>query len=73
MYRVRSFFTCNEFRIVNIQANTMVSWLTASKPNTHVIPSKGDSITVAFRSDLCTYTNNINIIVNIIAYVIKPL
>ena len=41
--------TCKELRMVNIQANTLDSWLTANIPNTHVIPSKGNSITVAFK------------------------
>ena len=40
--------TCKEFSIVNIQANALDSWLTANIPNTHVIPSRGSSITVAF-------------------------
>ena len=40
--------TCRELRTVNIQANTLDSWLTANRPNTHVIPSNGSSITVAF-------------------------
>ena len=40
--------TCSELRMVNIQANTLDSWLTANRPNTHVIPSKGSSIIVAF-------------------------
>ena len=44
--------TCKVFRIVNIQANTLDSWLTANKPNTHVIPSSGSSITVAFKISL---------------------
>ena len=42
-------FTCKELNMVNIQANTLDPWLTANIPNTHVMPSKGSSITVAFR------------------------
>ena len=47
--------TCKELRTVNIQANTLDSWLTASRPNTHVIPSKGSSITVLFKIVLQMY------------------
>ena len=46
--------TCSELSIVNIQANTLDSWLTAKRPNTHVIPSKGSSIIVAFNIVLNT-------------------
>ena len=48
-YIEKQITTCKELRTVNIQANTLDSWLTASRPNTHVIPSKGSSITVAFK------------------------
>ena len=41
--------------MVKIQANTLDSWLTANIPNTHVTPSKGNSITVAFKIVLKTY------------------
>ena len=39
-------------RIVNIHANALDVWLTANIPNTHVIPSKGNSIIVPFSSFL---------------------
>ena len=44
--------TCRELRMVNTQANTLDSSVTASRPNTHVIPSKGNNITVAFKTVL---------------------
>ena len=34
--------------MLNIQANTLDAWLIASRPKAHVIPSNGNSITVAF-------------------------
>ena len=50
--------TCKVFSIVNIQANALDSWLTANKPNTHVIPSRGSNITVAFKISLKIKTHN---------------
>ena len=44
--------TCRELRMVNTQANTLDSSVIASRPNTHVIPSKGNNITVAFKTVL---------------------
>ena len=44
--------TCSELRMVNTQANTLDSSVIASRPNTHVIPSKGNNITVAFKTVL---------------------
>ena len=44
--------TCKEFSTVNNQANTLVFLFTASKPNTQVSPSSGNSTTVALSSDL---------------------
>ena len=49
------YLTCKELRIANIQANTLDSWLTANIPNTHVNPSIGSSIIVAFSRDLHNY------------------
>ena len=45
--------TCKELRMVNIQANALDSRLKESTPNTHVIPSRGSSITVALSIVLC--------------------
>lgn len=49
--------TCKEFRMPNIQANALDSWLTARTPNTHVIPSRGRSITEIFNSLLLNKQN----------------
>ena len=40
-------FTCSEFSILNIQANTLESLLMANKPNAHVSPSNGKSTIMA--------------------------
>ena len=44
--------TCNEFKIVNIHANTTVFSLIASNPNTQVQPSIGVTIIAAFANAL---------------------
>ena len=49
--------TCSEFSIVNIHANTMVSSLTASSPNTQVKPNKGNKETAA-NSNVLQNNNN---------------
>ena len=49
---INRLMTCNELRTVNIQANAMVFPLIANRPNIHVSPSNGSSITVAFNKVL---------------------
>ena len=45
-------YTCNEFNIVKIHANTAVSSLIASNPNTQVHPRMGRIITAVLINDL---------------------
>ena len=52
IYHLWLLHTCSEFRMQNIQANTLDPWLTAKRPNAHVIPIKGSSIIVAFMTFL---------------------
>ena len=44
--------TCNELRIVKIQAKTVVLELTVRRPNTQVRPRRGKRTTTANSSDL---------------------
>ena len=44
--------TCSELKIVNIQANAMVSSFIVSSPNIQVQPSMGITITAAFSNPL---------------------
>ena len=45
-------YTCNELSIAKIQANTLVSLLTASMPIIQVNPSTGSRITMALAKSL---------------------
>ena len=45
-------YTCSEFNIVKIQANTTVSSFIASSPNTQVHPRRGRIITAVLINDL---------------------
>ena len=50
--------TCIELITVNIHANTTVSSLTASRPNTHVKPNTGSRMIAAFADALSNVCMN---------------
>ena len=62
LYTTYNYNTCKEINIVKIHANAADSLFTARTPNTHVVPSSGSNISVAFNHALCmTQQNWINI------------
>jgi len=54
---IPKYYTCSEFSIVNIHANTTALSLMANNPNIHVSPSRGAIKRAALISDL-TKTQN---------------